>query len=431
MTDKKNITLKFKGLWFLPSDPENKIGGLLVFDSHKNITLELFGYFNGCEEIDLLDAFTKPNQPLKIIHGITIDNKVISLINCYESKNINYVNAVNLTTYDCKYLLEGTHLLSAEQLYFNTITLNAPILPIWKQPGILQNTFYFDEDGKTKKVQVSADRDSYWEKTFDIGGGYQLQLNSFGNFSSNYEKTEYLHTQTTELSIHSYNHKRTLFELLNKLLLASKFITLATSSTFTLDNIILYSNCTSDEGSSPNPIKLFYKQSKEKIQKIDYTNFLFRYDDISDIFPEVILKWYEESSRLSPIRNHLIESIKPKSYFSSLDFLTIVQSLEGYHTRFINKKRTLSERLKELYIYFDNVDIITNSPVNITIIVINRNYYSHFYDKDEKILEGQELYDLTKKLRVLLTCCTLSVIGFQNSKINDLLNKRNSYKQLF
>lgn len=433
MTNKKNIIIntqiEYKGLWFLPSEPENKIGGILIFDSYKTIKLEVFGYFDdGGERIDLVEAFTKPNQTLQILHGITHDNKMITLINCYESKNINYVNSVTISTYDCKFILDGIHLLSGDQLYFNTITLHAPILPHWKHPAILQNTFHFDEDGKAKKVQISSDQDSYWEKAFDIGDGYKLQLNSCGNFNSNYEKTEYIFTQTTELSIHSHNHKRTLFELLNKLLLASKFITLATSTAFTLDNIILRSNCTSDESSSLNTVKLYYGQIKGKVQKINFTNFLFTYDDISDIFSEVILKWYEESSRLSPIRNHLIESIKPKSHFSSLDFLTIVQSLEGYHRRFINIEKTLFERLKELYRYFEDIDIITNSPVNIDTIVKNRNYYSHFYDKGEKILEGQDLYDLTKKLRVLLICCTLSVIGFQNSKINELLNKRNSYK---
>ena len=57
----------------------------------------------------------------------------------------------------------------------------------------------------------------------------------------------------------------------------------------------------------------------------------------------------------------------------------------------------------------------------------SRNYYSHILKlekkEDKHALEGWELFDLTKKLRVLLICCVLNFMGMDNDKINQLLNK--------
>lgn len=60
----------------------------------------------------------------------------------------------------------------------------------------------------------------------------------------------------------------------------------------------------------------------------------------------------------------------------------------------------------------------------------SRNYYSHILklEKKEKrnALEGRELFNLTKKLRVLLICCVLNFMGMDNDMINLLLNKCNN-----
>ena len=57
----------------------------------------------------------------------------------------------------------------------------------------------------------------------------------------------------------------------------------------------------------------------------------------------------------------------------------------------------------------------------------SRDYYSHILKLEKKAkknaLEGAKLYDLTRKLRVLLVCCALSFLGMDNQKINGLLNK--------
>jgi len=133
---------------------------------------------------------------------------------------------------------------------------------------------------------------------------------------------------------------------------------------------------------------------------------------------------------LAPIRYHLIASIKQKKIFTSLDFLILVQSLEGYHRRFIQKKikvpkgeSELKLRLNELIQIFNSIDWIKNKPINLLHVVNSRNYYSHFFERNENVLDGKELYFLTEQLRILLICCVLNLIGLEIPLINKLLNK--------
>lgn len=137
-----------------------------------------------------------------------------------------------------------------------------------------------------------------------------------------------------------------------------------------ISNIFLYTG----ESNDSDPITLYYVKKKEKQTKVHLENFLFSYDSIEDIFPEVILKWFHESERLAPIRNHLIHSIQAKNSFLSIDFLTLVQSLEGYHRRFINHKNlNLKKSIKRITFLFNTVEIIRESNINLEVIVKTRN----------------------------------------------------------
>ena len=63
--------------------------------------------------------------------------------------------------------------------------------------------------------------------------------------------------------------------------------------------------------------------------------------------------------------------------------------------------------------------------IDIEAVVDSRHYYSHFlpHSSKPKKLEGFALVDQAKKLQMLLVCCVLSFIGFDNSLINAVLRK--------
>ena len=131
-----------------------------------------------------------------------------------------------------------------------------------------------------------------------------------------------------------------------------------------------------------------------------------------------------------PIRNHLFNSIQRKSVFTSLDFLIVVQALEGYHRRFVSFQKkgriTLKDRLEDLIqIYSSDVLKIKNSNLIVQVVVDTRDYFSHFFARNTKpnLVEGIELLELTMMLRLLLICCVLDLIGFTKQKINNIVER--------
>lgn len=104
---------------------------------------------------------------------------------------------------------------------------------------------------------------------------------------------------------------------------------------------------------------------------------------------------------------------------------------ESYHTRNSipkTKNTFIGTILNELLAEFNDVSLLKKCEINIEAIVDSRHYYSHFLplSKRPNKLEGWPLMKQAKYLRVLLICCVLSFIGFENSQINTIFEKSNS-----
>jgi len=153
------------------------------------------------------------------------------------------------------------------------------------------------------------------------------------------------------------------------------------------------------------------------------------------------------TDNMIPIKNHLAESIVYKKVFSSVDFLIVVQAIEGFWWRFreeayrksnnIRKKDKthLNTILTELIEEFRDITAIGELDLDVKAVVDSRHYYSHFVDKASKpaTLDGVELLFLTRKLRVLLICCVLSFIGMKHEMLDaifrDCNNEELSYEK--
>lgn len=189
------------------------------------------------------------------------------------------------------------------------------------------------------------------------------------------------------------------------------------------------------------PIEIIYIQRfANDSSKLKMHNFLFDYNSIALQYTQVIRKWYADRNEIAPIRTHLIDSIKNKHSFSSIDFLIVIQAIEGFWWRFrddnyrkqtqipVKKETDLKTIINELINEFDSINKIKTLNLDIKSVVDSRHYYSHFMNKTNKphTLDGLELYDLTLKLRKVLICCILNFIGFDYMQINQILNHSNN-----
>ena len=415
-----------KGFWFLPNDSKNKVPGILYFKANREIRLELIGGFEtGIEEF----LATKTQD---IILGISSEHKEITLFNCTRFGNWNLSSDYPVTNYKCHYMIIGKHLSILKEKVFDRIQIDFSSLYDWQPTGQIKNVITTSKEDKPWDINISISGSGYWEKIVQITYDFKLVIFGTANYSSSPNLNHYNLTQNTLFELSRIKSKKSFVELLNKAEMFRQFLSLASLSTVDYLNVTLFDNedyhLTKKGNKIYNPISLFFIREQENIPKPKRYQFLFTYEEIKDVFPEIIKKWYSLKVEFTPIRNHLLESIKTKRVFTSLDFLIIVQALEGYHRRFIEnvsgkKKIFLRTRIEEVLVLFDSVKKIHNNRINLTHVVKSRDYYSHFYKKDRKVLDSLELLKLTEQLRTLLISCTLRLTGFEMDLINRLLNK--------
>ena len=139
----------------------------------------------------------------------------------------------------------------------------------------------------------------------------------------------------------------------------------------------------------------------------------------------MLITWHENYEKMSPISSYLIRSLQKKNSFDVPDFLIIAQALDGYHKRFVNSKSVINHKkyedgIKILLKQFKDVDCIQKCRINPQVLTQTRDKYSHLLTDEDKPLavEGEDLYWLTEKCKILLTCCILNMLGLTNKEIN-------------
>ena len=151
--------------------------------------------------------------------------------------------------------------------------------------------------------------------------------------------------------------------------------------------------------------------------------------------------WNENFDKIAPISGYLIDSLQRKNRFDVPDFLIIAQALDGYHKRFVNNKNKgdclkakvidhqskgrdkpsqYEKDINVLLSQFNDVNCIQKCHINPKVLAHSRDKYSHLLlDKDKPFaVDGWDLYWLTERCKVLLTCCILNLLGLTNEEIN-------------
>lgn len=435
MTEK----IEYKGYWWLPSNPDATVAGVLTYTPNEKITLELIGSFDSNE--DPIRAFLDKKTE-SVIHGFTSDSEEITLINCHASGSVNFSCPFPIIRYNCKFVIIGKRLQNFEQKCFYKAYVTIPVLTYWCPPATLETTIQFNEKGKIEATSISFKSKIEAINNTRIDDNTQLIIKEGVNyegdhFSPKLEQCTYLEiVKQCDTSIR---------DLYANIFMYEQFLSLATLQTAKCSKIVLFDKSVCQELDNGkkhyHPIQLIYIQRDvNESPKSKKHDFLFDYSTIAKQYPQIIQKWYTEKEDIAPIRAHLIDSIKNKRVFSSVDFLIVIQAIEGFWWRFRDdeykiknnipkdkdtKLRTIITELKK---EFKSIDKIRKTEWDVKNIVDSRHYYSHFFHKSKKTkaLDGVKLYKLTQKLRKLLICCVLNFLGFENNHVNLIFNKSNN-----
>ncbi len=423
---------EFKGIWYLPNNRDNAVAGILYYRKKEIIRLELIGSLSNQDKP--IKIFFEDNlRSPQIIYGESSDAKKITLISCEKGEqSLNLSCTFPLTSFICQYIVIGSHISNKDEKCFNKIRVKIPVLSRWLIPTLIEDRFLGENDLPSDyELKIPLKQKTNIE--VEINSNFKLSLISRSSFSGSLNYPDELKiNQFTLFEIESISGKVSLPELLDQSYLFIHFVSLASLTKQEPTEIYLYDY---DDFQTYNGENVFNSNEiiyiiRNKDLNNEKINLLFKYNKIETEFPEIIKKWYSVSNDLAPIRNHLFNSIQRKSIFTSLDFLIVVQALEGYHRRFVSFQKkgriTLKDRLEDLIqIYSSHVLKINNSNLIVQVVVDTRDYYSHFFARNTKpnLIEGIELLELTMKLRLLLICCVLDLIGFTKQKINNIVER--------
>ena len=187
--------------------------------------------------------------------------------------------------------------------------------------------------------------------------------------------------------------------------------------------------------SSQHPSRIEFQQYKRiystelimgyKKSSIPSYGGLIWFEKLKDKVPSLLKQWHENYDLIAPLNKHLLHSISWDN-FEPPDYLLVAIALEGFSKRFYKKGNSYRERIQALLEYYKDVDVVRNCNIDAEVLVQTRNKYAHLgldsLDRGKEAT-GLELFRLTQKSKVLLSCCLLDELGLTIDEINMCCNR--------
>lgn len=407
----------FHGEWWVPAvldhdtrmvfpEPEQMMGsekkytGTLTYYGDENSTLELYHVPS-----NLTSSHYVYN---KVIWGKDANGRIFTLFNVvmkeergFDMTSIKFVVGV---------VLIGVHILSTDEKQWIRSIIRFDYLNNWLfnetrkciNPTLIDNTYHLDAAiGNKTQLEVTIEEGLHWKLDNNIRVSEDIRGISIS-------KNPFLEIEaSTPISLKTILKQIGEFE---------QFLSIALYCDQSFDSIQLLS------ADSTHECVLLIKKEKS----IDPVfSSLVKFDLLKSKLPSMLIKWHENFDRIAPISSYLIDSLQKKSRFDVPDFLIIAQALDGYHKRFVNKKdgkdiRKYEEQIEILLNQFKEVKAIKACKIDPIVLKDSRHKYSHLYPDEEKsqAVDGDDLYWLTEKCKILLTCCILNMLGLTNKEIN-------------
>ena len=400
----------YHGEWWVPAvadrdtrmiaiDPKGMMGfekkykGTLTYYGDEDTTLELYHYPS--------NLHSKHYHQNDVIWGMDANGHIFTLFNVAIREH--QMGDFTCTKFVVNLVLIGEHILSGDRANYNKCVIQFPYLRNWAFQNKIEGQDINLNALHTPSILLEAqcEKDVCWRLR-----QYQPVKRTIHELTI---------THTTEFEIEA-TKPQSIKTFLTQIEAFSQFLSIA---------LFCDQNCTSIKFDVGNPwdekVLLFKKDASARPDLFS----LIKFDLLKDKLPSMFKEWYNNFERVAPITSYLIQSLREKNRFEVPDFLIIAQSLDGYFKRFKNKKdgkdhRKYEDGINILLKNFVDVKCVQECHIDPLVLRDTRDKYSHLYPDEEKskAVEGEDLYWLTEKCKVLLTCCILNMIGMTNEEIN-------------
>ncbi|MCX6153735.1 MAG: hypothetical protein NT007_06220 [Candidatus Kapabacteria bacterium] len=461
----------YNGYWWLPESPDDKIPGIITIKNDNWSKLELFGAFS----IDKDKLFKRIKH--SIILGIFSQTEYLTLVNSDGLVNIIYDNNYDLKFYksnfECIYTIKNSHFNDFDKIKFDKFTLYFDCLNDWvniEHP--ISHEFNKNQmsfiNNKTEPIIIDINESLKMSFEFvDIVIGPLIHEHMEG-----YKKETSI--QFTSLIPLTLNDCEILLRRIQDFL------------SFAIQKPVyhseLYAISIIDQSILPrfnkfSTVKLFIRARGENFEykKKFPSNMMFTFNCINEVKEIFFQNWINNIDKFD-LAYHLYFAVQfNSSNYLESKFLSYIQAIEGFHRRLFNDfyiqdendfKNNVFEIMKSAIPQSLDIDlqnklidtlkhsnefslrkrlkgilsgISTNFKKNLIInydnekefidkVVYIRNYFSHILDDTINFEDPKyDLYEISRRLKVILEYCLLKALKLDQEKIEELLNTSLSF----
>ncbi|MGG6295196.1 HEPN domain-containing protein [Leptolyngbya sp. AN02str] len=448
------------GIWWIPSDPDFQVSGLLKFSSSTGIRLELIGSFQEYRKVDC-----------PIILGVT-QGKLVTLCGNKPIHSRSSSPGFESEKYSVKTAFIGAHFSNLDEMKFHRIAVEYSYLADWANLPLIRRQEELEEDN----YNIRGFDFSYTRPEPIRGNTSQGVLSLVYTWHNSGLPFQINFSQSATFEIKSQEHL-SFEEWMSKLIFTlQNFITLATDRPNSVTRVLGFSpygdraieetpHFTKQDVSIEIIYRSVYTETRQK-DRLLRDDLLFELKDIQETFGDTMAQWLTIAAELDSVCNLFFSTRYSQRMYQENHFLNIVQAVESYHRRrrsnrilpkqehekrinrivnnasegdkeWLKQKLAFSNEpsLKERLVYLVKetreiiAPLVNDEEPFIKQVRDTRNYLTH-YDKSlqKKAVKGGALYWLTYTLEILLQTCFLKELGFSSEQCVALFDKNERYQ---
>lgn len=442
------------GLWWLPDDPDKKIGGTLSYSPIDGIHLALLGTFNS-----LFPAGHQNRFEVEVINGYTSNGIPTTL-----SNNIQVGYSFNNPGFpqqklSSDLLAMGRHFASMDELRFAKWRISYENLDDWISPRLFNETYDTDTEGTFEVTIVVKPIDHFDAYINAIKGRTVLTTDMFsgsGATSGEFDLVKEAFFELTPDAKQSYEKFKRWHDDIQNLL---SLLMVDSIQSRKIHGVLSVNE--EDDFSERVGVSIFPRLGYRPVQRITrWHDMLMTLGDIQDHLATVLENWFEAEHNVRQAIILFLADSNPREVDLDTQFVNIMHALESYHRstnagHYLSKeeyqlylekmvqaipegissdhRKSLKSRLEYGYQYsqrkrfrelFDSIgadlqELVTNGDkAFIGKVVDTRNYLVHRDETSKGLtLEWPERLYAYRRLRMLMTILFLKHIGFDEDFI--------------
>jgi hypothetical protein len=466
-------THTYRGLWWRPSDPDEKLNGTLTITKGEP-TLDVVGNFGheviGEGEGERIYSMSLADQERVV--GITTDGRSVTLVDCTEVGGNTHFPGMATAVYRASAALIGHMFEAGEPIELDEIEIRTSEIEQWVGhvpfPAEKVNP---QDDAALATVRVTRPQTI----AIPLPNGERAQL----RFEIT---TSGLGIVTTDANLRyaawiglRFAERRDLTEATRAAQQLRNFVSLAVGKPLTVLAVDGYRDDVVDQAGHRIPLQVLYPVARNpelSTRRVQRWEMLFTFDEARDRIAEVLGAWLDHHDLLDPVFALYFGTLYNPGLYLEQRFTAYAHAIETYDRRRRPKAKErdpaehkelireilnavpkqhrmwlknelafsndlpLADRLEHVLSACPNVTarIVGDEGVTAFVRVVKntRNYYTHWdpAGKSKAATEPRDLYGLTLQLRTVLETVFLLELDFECERIEAVLQRARRFEEI-